>query len=325
MRGELLRARGDHAAAAEAYQSALTSGDDDAYLLARLAETRQAAGEPGAADAALRTALAIDPRSEAAWLAAAHVALQRGEQARALEALERAEQAVPGSQDAPAERAELLRAQGQPERALAVLERAASHGPATASAALRARLELARARSDGPALARAAADWLAYAGADGELLRRTAHELLAAGQPVLAERVLGALPEDPRDAALRLAVALALARDARVEQLLATTPPTRLGGTLAVADAYLQIGEPERALALLEEREPEGEDDPNRRLWLEGACRLALGNARAAADLLVRVPEGSQYRARARAALAQAYAAAGLPALGREVSAQRAQ
>ena len=320
VRAELLRARGEHAAAAEAYQSALTSGDDDPYLLARLAEAREAAGEPAAADAALRTALALDPRSEAAWLAAAHVALRRRDQARALEALERAEQAVPGSQQAPAELAELLRAQGQPERALAVLERAAGHGPATASAALRARLELARARADGPGLARAAADWLVYAAGDSALLRRTARELLAAGQPVLAERVLGALPEDAQDAPLRLSVALALARNERVEQLLVTTPPAQLGGTLTVVDAYLQIGKPERALALLEERERAGEDDPNRRLWLEGAARLAIGDAAAAAELLVRVPAGSQHHAQARAALQHAFAAAGLPALGRELA-----
>jgi tetratricopeptide (TPR) repeat protein len=319
VRAELLRARGEHAAAAEAYQSALTSGDDDAYLLARLAEAREAAGEPAAADDALRAALTLDPRSEAAWLASAHVAQRRGDRARALAALERAEQAVPGSQQAPAELAELLRSTGQPERALAVLERAAGRGPGTATAALRARLELARARGDGAALARAAADWLAYAGGDGELLRRTAAELLAAGQPVLAERVLAALPDDPRDAALRLSVALALARYARVEQLLATVAPHALGGTLTVADAYLQIGKPERASALLAERERSGEDDPNRRLWLEGACQLALGDPAAAAELLVRVPAGSLYYARARTALRQAFGAAGLPALGGEV------
>jgi len=320
VRGELLRARGEHAAASEAYQSALTSGDDDAYLLARLAEAHEAAGEPAAADKALRDALALDPRSEAAWLASAHVAQGRGDRARALEALERAEQAVPGSQQAPAELAELLRKSGQPERALAVLERAATRGPATATAALRARLELARARNDGAALARAASDWLAYAGGDGAVLRRTADELLATGQPVLAERVLAALPEDPRDAALRLSVALALARYARVEQLLATTPPDALGGPLSVADAYLQIGKPDRALALLDERERSGDDDPSRRLWLEGACQLALGNPTAAAELLTRVPPASLYYARARTALRQAFTAAGLPALGAELA-----
>jgi len=137
---------------------------------------------------------------------------------------------------------------------------------------------------------------------------------------VLAERVLAALPEDPRDAALRLSIALALARHARVEQLLATTPPNALGGTLAVADAYLQIGKPERARALLDERERSGDEDQSRRLWLEGACQLALGNRAAAAELLARVPAGSLYYARARAALKQAFSAAGMPALGAEVA-----
>jgi thioredoxin-like negative regulator of GroEL len=320
VRAELARSQGDSAGAAEAYESALTSGDDDPYLLARLAEAREASGDHPAADRALASALERDPSSEAAWLARGRIALQRGDQPGALAAFARAEQVAPGSSEAPAQLAEVLRAQGHPERAIAVLERASQRGPRTARAALRARLELARARHDGAALAAAAADWLAYAGADLALLRRTAAELFAAGEPVLAERVLQALPDDGHDALLRLQVALALRRNERALLLLASNPPEAFGGSANVADAFLQLGKPDRALAQLDEREHAEGDDAPRRTLLLGMCKLALGDPAAAAELLARVPAGSSYFTRARQELAHALQSADMPALAGEVA-----
>lgn len=319
VRGELARAQGNPAAAAEAYESALTSGDDDPYLLARLAEAREASGDPHAADKALDDALELDPACEAAWLARGHILQQRGDQAGSLAAFERAEQVAPRSSEAPAQLADALRAQGHPERAIAVLQRSSERGPRTAHAALRARVELARAQHDGAALAAAATDWLAYAPADLGLLRRTAAELFAAGQAVLAERVLQALPDDGHDALLRLQVALALRRHERARLLLESNPPDALGGELNMADAFLQIDQPERALAVLDEREGGGEDDAPRRTLLQGLGKLALGDAAAAAELLARVPAGSAYYARAREELGRAFESAGMPAVAKEI------
>src|SRR5262245_14492021 len=45
IRGELLVARGAYAQAAEAYRSALASADDDPYLLSRLADALDRAGQ----------------------------------------------------------------------------------------------------------------------------------------------------------------------------------------------------------------------------------------------------------------------------------------
>jgi hypothetical protein len=105
------------------------------------------------------------------------------------------------------------------------------------------------------------------------LLRKLATELLAAGRPALASRVLAAMPQSEQDARLRLQVALALMRREQVELLLATTPPEALGGPLEEAEAYLRIGKLERAMAALDEQAADGED-PLRRALLRGLVLL---------------------------------------------------
>src|SRR5262249_28245241 len=149
IRGELLAARGEHAAAAEAYEAALSSADDDPYLLARLADARDLAGDSAGAAHALDTALEIDPESEAAWLQRGAIAERRDEVPAALAAYEHAQEAAPRNPDAPLALARVLRAQGSQERAVAVLERFAAQSERGSAAALEARLELARARGDG--------------------------------------------------------------------------------------------------------------------------------------------------------------------------------
>src|SRR5262245_18084499 len=64
IRAELHVAAGRYAEAVEAYEMALTSADDDAYVLARLAEAQDHAGETEAAARTLRTGLELDPQSE---------------------------------------------------------------------------------------------------------------------------------------------------------------------------------------------------------------------------------------------------------------------
>jgi tetratricopeptide (TPR) repeat protein len=323
VRAELLEARGEHAQAAEAYRNALSSADEDPYLYARLAQALQGAGDIHGADRALQAGLALDPRSEPIWLARARITRHRGPPDQAFEAYERAEAAAPSSAEAPLELAELLRAQGHAERALAVLERFAARTKAGSRAALRARLELARARGDGAALAEAARAWLEHGSTQAELVRRTASELFEAGRPALALRVLSVLPPEDRDARLRLSVALALERHEEAELLLASTPPEALGGPLEIAEAYLRIGRAERALASLDEADASDAADPHHRALLTGLSLLALGRPADAAEQLARVPVGSAHRARAVHGIAQALQAAGLDALGHEVEQAR--
>jgi thioredoxin-like negative regulator of GroEL len=320
---ELLAARGQYAAAAEAYGMALSSADDDAYLMARLAEALDLAGDRAAAERQLQAGLELDPRAEAVWLELGKIAARHAELEPALHAFERAESAAPSSPEAPLALAELLQAHGHVERALAVLGRFAERSEQGSLPWLRARLELARARNDGTALAIAASAWLDHAGGHSELLQKLARELLARGQAVLAARVLSTLPPEACDPKLLLEAQLEAMRRDEVELLLRTTPPDALGGPLAIAEAYLRIGKPQRALAALQEQSPAVEDEPQRRRLLEGLALLGSGQAARAALSLASVPKGSEYYLRAALGLRQALEAAGLPALAHEIEAMR--
>jgi tetratricopeptide (TPR) repeat protein len=330
VRAELLAARGQHAAAVEAYRMALTSADEDPYVLARLAEALDRSGDTEGAADALAAGLQIDPRSEAVWLASGRIAERRGSFERALEAYERAEAAAPHASDAPFALAGLLERSGHPERAIAVLERfaarnaelerVASRSAGVEAKLLRARISLARAHGDGAALAEAARRFRERGGGDPELTRRVARELLAAGQPALAARLLAALPPSDRDARLRLDAWLTLARTDAAELLLATTSPEPLGGPVAVAEAYLAIDQPARALESLEQQSAAHEPDPQRRTVARAGALLALGHLAEAAMTAAQVPPSSTHHRAALAILSQALESAALPALSRELT-----
>jgi hypothetical protein len=229
--------------------------------------------------------------------------------------------------EAPLALAALLREQGQPERAIAVLERMAARlsgakGEQATAAALRARIELAATRGDGASLAEAGGEYLEHA-ADAGLLRHLAEELWRARKPALASHVLSALPDAERDARLRLDVALALEQHERAELLLASTSPEVLGGPLEMAAAYLRLGRPAPALALVQEQDSVDDADPNLRSLLRGQALLALGRPSEASAAFRAVPAGSAHSAAAREGIARALQAAGMFELSAEVSAPR--
>jgi thioredoxin-like negative regulator of GroEL len=321
-RAELLSLRGDYARAAEAYRNALAGADPDAYVLSRLADALDRGGDAAGAEQALGAGLAVDPQSEAIWLAHARIAQRHARTGDAIAAFERAESAAPQSPDAPLALSALLRAGGDPERADAVLERFAARSEHGSRGALRAQVELARARGDTASLAAAVRAWIPHAAGEPALAAALAADLLARGRPALAERLLEHVPEGERDPRLRLQLALALMQTEQVELLLAVEAPERLGGPLEIADAYLRIGRPERALRALEERASADEADPNRRALLQGLALLDGGQPARAALQLARVPAGSAYAPRARAALAAALRAGGLGALATEIAAR---
>jgi predicted Zn-dependent protease len=320
VRAELLAARGERASAVEAYRIALAGADEDPYVLARLADALDQAGDSPGADEAIEAGLEIDPQSEAIWLAQGRIAARRGDTARAFAAYERAEAASPGAPDAPLALAELLQRRGHPERAIAVLQRLAEHSAAGDAPLLQARLLLASARGDGAALALAARQFLEHGGGDPALVRRAAAELLAAGHAALAARLLAPLPQTDRDARLRLDALLALAELDAAELLLTTTPPEQLGGPLAVAEAYLAIDRPARALELLDEQSTAEDPDPQRRTLLHARALLASGRFAEAATTAARIPTTSIHHRAARETLSQALQAADLPALAGELA-----
>jgi len=206
----------------------------------------------------------------------------------------------------------------------AELERVAARSAGVEAKLLRARLSLARAHGDGAALAEAARRMRERSGGDPELARRVASDLLDAGHAALAARLLAALPPSDGHARLRLDASLALAQTDAAELLLATTPPEALGGPVAVAEAYLQIGRPARALESLDLQSAGHERDPQRRTVARARALLALGRLAEAAMTAAQVPPSSTHHRAALTTLGQALESAALPALARELTSELA-
>jgi tetratricopeptide (TPR) repeat protein len=198
VRAELLEARGQHAAAVEAYRNALATADPDPFVLGRLANALDLGGDRGAAERAIDAGLELDPRSEALWLVRGRIAARHGAWDESVAAYERAQRSAPESAAGSLAIAALLRNRGQRERAVAILDALAARMPQASGAALRARLEMALTRQDAGQLSSAAAALIAHGQrTDHDLLRRTAERLVATHQAALASRLLAPLPSSP--------------------------------------------------------------------------------------------------------------------------------
>jgi predicted Zn-dependent protease len=158
------------------------------------------------------------------------------------------------------------------------------------------------------------------------LLRRTGHPGRASAVlDRFAARNATSVTPPPRpfavDPRLALDTALAFHDAARVEHLLATTPPDQLGGPVAAAEAYLAIDRPARALELLAERSTANDPDPHRRSLVQAQALLLTGRPTEAATLAAAIPKASAHHHAATRVLALALEAAALPALARELDA----
>jgi tetratricopeptide (TPR) repeat protein len=321
VRAELLRARGQLEPAIDAYRLALSSSDEDPYVLARLATALDAIGARGQADAALADAFTQQPYSEVAWLARAEIAEHRGELSRALEAYERAESAAPSSPRAPLALAALLDRQGQPERARAVLLRYEARVLPVLPGAGRARLRRALlARDANTAFAEARAQ-LRTSRPDVAGVTEAAALQLAQGRCALALELLDATRVDPTGAALRLRALLACAHFTAAEELLRTHDPEWFGGLLEVARAYLALGRADEARDLALDHRASHPDDLSALLVLAQA-QLARGAYAEAAELFSKLPAGARGHAEAQRGLVQALQAQGLRELAARVAAE---
>jgi tetratricopeptide (TPR) repeat protein len=319
IRAELHVSRGEPREAVAAYRAAIAFGDDEPYLLARLAQALDATGDARGAHEAIASALAIAPNAEAPWLAAARIARKHGDHEASQRAYERACASATSAASA-LERVEYLRELGNHERARDALRELAKRDAASVSERLRIDLELAIAEKNPDELARRARDWAALVPMQAHpgLGRRAARALLDAGRPHAALLLLDALPVDPSDAELRLDALLALGRTAECEHLLATTPPDWLGGPVALARAYLAIDRADAALSLLEERTARPERG---RECLIGRALVDVGRSTSAASAIMQALRDPTQRAAAKQALAAALEASALPALASEIEA----
>ncbi|HKU37049.1 MAG TPA: tetratricopeptide repeat protein [Polyangiales bacterium] len=319
MRAEILRAKNQLEPALEAYRLALSSADEDPYVLARYAGALDLAGQTGRAQDVLRDAFAQDPQAEAAWLVRAQIAERSGQLSAALEAYERAEASAPSSPGAPLALAALLDRQGQPERARAVLARYEARSLPGTTGAQRARLREAVLRKDARAAYVEARGLRTLLGADVAMLARAAELLLAERHCSLALELLAPLERRHEHAELRLRALLACAQLGAAEQLLRETDPELLGGTLAVARAYLRIGRAAEALEIASAYRLAHPDDRAATL-LVAQAELARGAYVEAAEAFSRVPAAASGGSEAREGLVRALEAAGASELASEVA-----
>ena len=339
LRAELLRGRGQLAAACEAYRAALAGADEDPYVLARLATALDERGDHGAARATLREAQQLEPNAEVVWLAEAELARRAGAFDLAYAALERAEQSQPLSPRGPLQLAALLRARGYPERADAVLLRFEARSLPGTAGALAARLSHALSGADARRIWQATLPYrlnaplpLPAPRADGlaqpALLRDAARRLWSRGRPAQALRLLELVPEQTGEDDLRLSVLTASGRYGQAELWLRDHPPQVADDWLAAAQVYLALGRFDAAaesleaagLAPREAGEAAADSFRTRGLPLMAAeIALARGHFSRAARLFAQVPPDSADSGAARQGLRRALEAQGLAELAGEV------
>ena len=334
LRAELLRGRGQLAAACESYRAALAGADEDPYVLARLATALDQLGDHAGARTVLRDAQQLEPNAEVVWLAEAELA-ERSHEPGSFElasaALERAEQVQPLSPRGPLQLAALLRARGYPERADAVLLRFEARSLPGTAGALAARLSRALSGGDAQRIWQATLPYRLNAPPQLDLLRQAARMLLVRGRPAQALRLLELVPEQTGEDNLRLAVFAACGRYAEAELWLREHPPQVADDWLAAAQVYLALGRLDAAadsieaarLAPREAGEPAADSFKTRapRLQLMAAeIADASGAYARAAQLFAELPAGSADSAAARRGLARALTAQGLAELAGELA-----
>ncbi|MEZ4335746.1 MAG: tetratricopeptide repeat protein [Sandaracinaceae bacterium] len=321
VRGELAAERGDLREAYDEYRQARTGPADDPLLIARLADVLDQLGHEVEALELLAQGDELSPDDESIHMERGRIHERHDRLDDAADAYGRAASAAPSSEQGPLALAALLRRRDEPTEADAVLERYL--GRARGAGAARARLALAIERRDPLAAAEAVRALLEAAPARASEVRAAAVTALDGGQPELALRLLAALAEDPADRPLRLRAAIEARQRELAEGMLAEWMPAEPNDLIQVADGYLAIGMPERALEL--GRVAMGEDGgPLARLVVARAL-IATGHPDEAAPMLAALEPGSRAWPGAPLALAEAMRAMGRPALAAETLARAAE
>lgn len=321
MRAELLRARGQLAAAIDAYRAALAGSDDDAYMLARLGSALDEAGEHEQAQRVLQEALEHDPACEAAWIARAGLFERAGATQEALDSLQRAAIAAPTSARAPLLLSKLLAKHGQPERARDVLAQYRAHASGAGVDVHRVALDEALLEGDPDKVFQATLPYRMGAAARAvDRLNRAAQLLLSHQKAALALRVIELLPAEQREPALELRILAAVGSRAQIEAWLVTHEPSRPDSRIRAARSALLVNRLARASAILDADRLLRPDTPSLQL-LGAEIAAARGEYLKAADQFARVPSSSSVGPDAERGLALALRAFGLEALATEVEA----
>ncbi|MEZ4256847.1 MAG: tetratricopeptide repeat protein [Polyangiales bacterium] len=318
VRGELAMADGHPNTAIDHYEDALAGSGDDPFLLARLAEAHEAAGHKRSADDVLSSGLRAFPRGEALHLARGRILEGRDRLAAAAASYAYAVESAPLSERGPLALADVFRRMGEPARAALVLERLVARSPRGATAGLAAALELAVLEHNHDEAIRVAERLMHRSPREAQRVASVAGSLLDRGQAEAAARLFAALPEnvgDPRD---RLRAFIATHRTDEAEAWLRSHDESALGGRLAVAAAFVDIGKPAAGLELLET--PRGVAPSPAVAFVRARAHIATGDFNSALTDLSQIPAGSSVSDKSHALLCEALAARGLPALADELA-----
>ncbi|MBX3274549.1 MAG: hypothetical protein KF729_30065 [Sandaracinaceae bacterium] len=246
LRAELAEQHGDLRAAADGYRRARAGPEDDPLVVSRLADVLDRLGREAEAAQLLAEAAERWPDDESVHLARGRLHERHDRLDEAGEAYARAAHAAPRSEAGPLALAALLRRRDRgadaDRKALLAARAPAPRAP---------RLALAgRPRQPAHSAAEAVRASFEAAPARADEVRGAAHTALEAGQPELALRLFAALPDPTEDRGLRLRAMLEARRPDLAEGLLAEWMPGEADALVEVAEGYLAIGAPARALEL---------------------------------------------------------------------------
>lgn len=318
LRAELAFSRGDYRAAAQGFNRALAIGQDDPYLLARIAECMQYLNQPDRAERLVDDALESFPDSEALWLVKARLAEKEGQLLNAIEAYTRAEEAAPFAEEAPIGLARMLRNQGAVSRADVILQRYLERTGAQSAEAARARLLAAIESQDIAAASHAAETLLDIAPGRAEEVRELAKKAYAEDAPQLTAQLLGKVSRSVPDEVLRVQALIAANQFTQARAVLLTSSPDRFGGLVPTARLFLAVGLPRRATELADVALSARSSDSEAR-FIRGLARLRRGQPTAAAADFASVPPGASDFASARLQLADVFMDLGAESLALEV------
>jgi tetratricopeptide (TPR) repeat protein len=320
VRGELARVAGDFELALEHYEMARAGAADDPLLLARIAEMSDSMGDRDRARRALDEGERLDPDAEVIWSTRGAIAERHGELEQAIDSYMRAAALSEGHEESVIALSRVLRESGAEERANAVLERYLVEHSGGAGAA-RTLLTLALSRSDLRTAGLAALELVRRSPLHAREIVRVAEELLDAGRPIIAHRLLVMLPEGAASRSLLLRAAVEAGARSEAEALLLTYTPETIDEITSVAEAWLALGDPRQAAEASELAIARGGG---------AAARLLLARAylqdrkiSEAAALLASIPAGSSAYEEATRLIGAVLEENGLPALAAEASGLR--
>ncbi|MEM7447712.1 MAG: hypothetical protein AAF355_05660 [Myxococcota bacterium] len=307
LQSELAVARGDYRLAIEELKLARAGPWDDPFLIARLADLLDRAGNQDDADRIIEAGIRAHPSAESVYLAQGAIALRRDEPAKAALAFANAARVEPGSPRGPLALSRLLHLSGNATLGDAILATHLQRNPDSDLWVFETRAELALANGSVDNLLLALRALQEQTELRSGLLKRAVELAMAQSRPLVALEILDLDPDmlpSQRFAALRT-----LGRGSEAMAVVLQGHPEYAAENLR-AQAFLELGHASLALDLLAPLSR----SPKRRLIL-GKALIQLCRYAEAAEELSAIPFGASVFVEARLKLAEALSGAGVSEL----------